>query len=324
MRTFTTIAAGVALLSSVAVAHPHETSPELQARKFDLSKRCAPSVAAMNKKRWAKRNEKHLAGRDTNTTVAIHTEAPYYDVLQNETCILTEEVTTGPYIWPQSQTLRQDMTEDQAGVPMLLDIGVMDVETCEPLDDVLVDIWYCNATGSYSSFSKQNPDTPFEELLEQLNKTIGDDLHTDDTTFLRAHWPTDSNGIVEFTGIVPGFYVERAIHIHVQVHTDWTIRANGTVASSTTVSTGQVFINETLSAQLMALEPYASHTTINRTTNDVDDIFASETANGWDPTLQIVPLDGEDIANGIIGYVTIGVDTSTQQRMRREVLDSKI
>lgn len=115
-----------------------------------------------------------------------------------------------------------------------------------------------------------------------------------------------------------------SIHIHVQVHTDWTIRANGTVASSTTVSTGQVFINETLSAQLMALEPYASHTTINRTTNDVDDIFASETANGWDPTLQIVPLDGEDIANGIIGYVTIGVDTSTQQRMRREVQDSKI
>ena len=187
MHTFTTFTASVALLAGFAVAHPHETSPELQARKFDLSKRCASSVAALNKKRWAKRNEKHLVGRDGNTTVAITTEAPYYDVLQNETCILTEEVTTGPYIWPQSQTLRQDMTEGQAGVPLLLDIGVMDVETCEPLDDVLVDIWYCNATGSYSSFSKQNPDTPFEELLEQLNKTIGDDLHTDDTTFLRAH-----------------------------------------------------------------------------------------------------------------------------------------
>lgn len=115
-----------------------------------------------------------------------------------------------------------------------------------------------------------------------------------------------------------------SIHIHVQVHTDWTIRANGTVASSTTVSTGQVFINETLSAQLMALEPYASHTTINRTTNDIDDIYASESANGWDPTLQIVPLDGENVENGIIGYITIGVDTSTQQRMRREVQDSKI
>lgn len=114
-----------------------------------------------------------------------------------------------------------------------------------------------------------------------------------------------------------------SIHIHVQVHTDWTIRANGTVASSTTVSTGQVFINETLSAQLMALEPYVSHTAINRTTNDIDSIYASETANGWDPNLQIVPLDGENIENGVIGYVTIGVDTATQQRMRRDVQDSK-
>lgn len=74
----------------------------------------------------------------------------------------------------------------------------------------------------------------------------------------------------------------------------------------------------------MSLEPYASHTTINRTTNDIDDIFASETANGWDPTLQIVPLDGENIENGIVGYVTIGVDTATQQRMRRGVQNFKI
>lgn len=115
-----------------------------------------------------------------------------------------------------------------------------------------------------------------------------------------------------------------SIHIHVQVHTDWSIRANGTVASSTTVSTGQVFINETISAQLMALEPYASHTTINRTTNDIDSIFAAEIANGFDPNLQIVPLDGENIENGVVGYITIGVDTSTQQRMRRDIQDSKI
>ncbi|KAI3400914.1 hypothetical protein diail_1121 [Diaporthe ilicicola] len=242
----------MALLLGFAVAHTHDTSPQLQARKFNLSKRCASSVAAMNKKRWAKRNEKSLAGRDSNSTVSITTEAPYYDVLQIEI----------------------DMTESQAGVPMILDIGVMDGETSEPMDDVLIDIWYCNATGSYSSFTALSPNTPFEELLEQLNKTIGEgelDLHIDDTTFLRAHWPTNSNGIVEFTDIVPGFYVERTIHMHVQVHTDWAIRSNGTIASSTTVSAGQLFINETLSAQLMALEPYASHTEINRTTNDIDD-----------------------------------------------------
>lgn len=191
MRTYSTLTACLAILAGLADAHGnHETtSPELQARKYDLSKRCAPAVAALNRKRWAKRNEERaaLAERDGNVTISITTEAPFYDTLQNETCVLTEEVTAGPYVWPQSQTLRQDMTEGEAGVPMVLDIGVMDVETCEPLSDVLVDIWHCNATGSYSSFTGLSPNIEFETLLEELNKTFGDDLHTDDTTFLRAY-----------------------------------------------------------------------------------------------------------------------------------------
>jgi hypothetical protein len=175
---------GVALLTGVAVAHPHHSdmaAPEL-ARRSGLSKRCEASVAALNKRRWEKRQNEKRA----NTTWSITTEAPYYDALQNTTCILTEEVTSGPYVWPRSQTLRQDIREGEAGVPMLLDIGVIDMETCEPLPDVLVDIWHCNATGSYSSFTGLDPNTDFETLLTELNKTIGDDLHTDDTTFLRG------------------------------------------------------------------------------------------------------------------------------------------
>jgi protocatechuate 3,4-dioxygenase beta subunit len=125
--------------------------------------------------------------------------------------------------------------------------------------------------------------------------------------------------LTEFTSIVPGFYVQRAIHIHVQVHENYVIRGNGTVASSTTVSTGQLFLAEDLSAQLMALEPYASHTAINRTTNDVDDIYAAETANGFNADLAVVPLDGEDVANGIVGYVTIGVDSASKRKMKRNL-----
>lgn len=119
--------------------------------------------------------------------------------------------------------------------------------------------------------------------------------------------------------IVPGFYVQRAIHIHVQVHSDWVVRDNGTIADSTTISTGQLFINETMSQQLMALEPYVSHNQINRTTNDIDSIYAGEVANGYNANLELVPMDGVDIANGVIAYITMGVDTATQQRMRRDL-----
>lgn len=114
--------------------------------------------------------------------------------------------------------------------------------------------------------------------------------------------------------VVPGFYVERAIHIHAEVHIDWSITSNGTISSSNRVSTGQLYLNETVSQQLMALEPYVSHTQINRTTNDIDSTYAqSANGTGYNPVIDIVAADGVDIANGVIGYITIGVDTTDIQ-----------
>ncbi|CAI7577536.1 unnamed protein product [Penicillium palitans] len=305
----------VASLATVALAHPgphaHISKKEV-ARRDGLSKRCASHVARFNEKRW-KRNTFGKRSRG-NTTVQIQTEAPYYDVIQNDTCVLTPEVTEGPYIWPRSQTLRQDMTEDQPGVPLWLDVGVLDMATCEPLEGVLVDFWHCNATGSYSSFTGLSPNTAFPTLLEQLNITDFDigttDIHTDDTTFLRGMWPTDANGMMEMKTIFPGFYIERAIHIHVQVHTDWTVRENGTIAYGNTVSTGQVYFEEELEKKIMALEPYASHAEINRTTNAADSVFSQDTANGYNPVISIVPIDSKDVTKGMVGYITVGVDTT--------------
>ncbi|KAL4810468.1 Intradiol ring-cleavage dioxygenase [Aspergillus unguis] len=170
---------------------------------------CRDHVAAFHSKRWSN----NLARRwhnDQSTDFTIHTEAPYFTTIQNNTCVLTPEVTQGPYVYPPSQTLRQDMTEGQPGVPLWLDIGVLDMATCEPLPNVLVDFWHCNATGSYSSFTELSPNTPFEELLDEMGYGPGEfeegvsDLHTDQTTFLRGMWPTDKNGMMEMKTIFPG------------------------------------------------------------------------------------------------------------------------
>ncbi|KKY24788.1 putative protocatechuatedioxygenase beta subunit [Phaeomoniella chlamydospora] len=304
-------------LSCTVLAHPgpHSVVPraEIQ-RRADLSKSCEQQAARFNEKRWKRNMDKRSLAARSNTTFEITTEAPYYEVLQNDTCVLTPEVTRGPYVWPRSQTLRQDMTEDQEGVPLWLDVGVLDMATCEPLENALVDFWHCNATGSYSSFTGLSPNTGFPELLESLNitnYTLGvTDLHTDDTTWLRGLWPTNSDGIMEMETIFPGFYVERAIHIHVQVHTDWVIRENGTIVTSNTVSTGQIYFEEELEEKIMAVEPYASHTQINRTTNADDSVFSEDTEGGYNPIVSIVPIDGVDERNGMIGYITIGVDTT--------------
>lgn len=176
----------VSLVAAHAGPHPVASSSQI-ARRSQMAKRCAESAGLMNKRR----NEKRMSKRDA--TYQITTESPFYQTIQNDTCVLSPEVTAGPYVWPRSQTLRQDMTEDQVGIPFWLDVGVIDMATCEPLDNALVDFWHCNGTGSYSSFTGLSPNTPFEDLLAELNMTdsfeIGvSDLHTDDTTWLRGMW----------------------------------------------------------------------------------------------------------------------------------------
>lgn len=125
------------------------------------------------------------------------------------------------------------------------------------------------------------------------------DLHTDDTTFLRGMWPTDSNGMMEMHTIFPGFYVERAIHIHVRVYNNWVLRENGTLSSGDIVSAGQLYFDEELEEKIMALDPYVTHTEINRTTNAVDSIFADSFAGGYDPVVSVVAADGEDVTKGM-------------------------
>lgn len=112
-------------------------------------------------------------------------------------------------------------------------------------------------------------------------------------------WPTDSNGMMEMHTIFPGFYVERAIHIHVRVYNNWVLRENGTLSSGDIVSAGQLYFDEELEEKIMALDPYVTHTEINRTTHAVDNIFADSFAGGYDPVVSIVAADGEDVTKGM-------------------------
>ena len=127
-------------------AHPHH---KLSAREIaqhqSISKRCAAKAGtfAMQRKKRSLAKRQKLSARDT--IVTVHTESPHFATLQNDTCVLTPEVTAGPYVWPRSETLRQDMRENQPGVPLYLDIGVLDVNTCDPAPDILIDMWHCKS-----------------------------------------------------------------------------------------------------------------------------------------------------------------------------------
>ncbi|CUA75812.1 hypothetical protein RSOLAG22IIIB_12000 [Rhizoctonia solani] len=254
------------------------------------------------------------------------------------TCVTTPEVTEGPY-YVNNELLRQDIREDQEGVQLVLDIGVMDVTTCTPLEQALVEIWHCNSTGHYSGFASANgggggggngtapggnmtPPTGSESMAlptgtESMSAMPtggagggggGSTSMTDQASFLRGGYATNSEGMVEFFTTYPGFYTGRTVHIHTMIHTNYSVATNGSIIShaGNVRHIGQLFFEDELNEKILSQGVYAN-TTESRTYNDEDGILDSENADGYNAYAS-TELLGETETDGILAYITIGVD----------------
>ena len=51
--------------------------------------------------------------------------------------------------------IRSDVSENQEGIPLFMDIQLVDSNTCEPVPEIFMDIWHCNATVWAPSIKKQ-------------------------------------------------------------------------------------------------------------------------------------------------------------------------
>ncbi|MEU4038449.1 intradiol ring-cleavage dioxygenase [Streptomyces collinus] len=199
-------------------------------------------------------------------------------------CVLTPEQTEGPY-YLDLERVRKDITEGKAGVPLTLRVTVIDSTTCAPLPNTAVDIWHCDALGIYSGYVAGGS--------------------TPDTTFLRGVQLTDASGVAEFTTVYPGWYVGRALHIHVKTHAGGTV-SNGTYHGGRVSHTGQLYFPETYNTKVAALSPYRNNTA-TRTLNARDGIYR----NGGSATLLTLTQEGTDLSKGVTGTVVLGIDPST-------------
>jgi protocatechuate 3,4-dioxygenase beta subunit len=155
------------------------------------------------------------------------------------TCVLTPEMTAGPFIL-DGDKVRRDIREGRPGIRLELATTVVDVSTCQPIRGAAVDVWHCDAGGSYSGFAQEG--------------TEGD-------TFMRGVQRTDRNGVARFTTVYPGWYSGRTVHIHVQVS------VGGNV-----LHTGQLFFPERVTDAVFRRTPYRRRP--NRDTrNATDSIF---------------------------------------------------
>lgn len=118
----------------------------------------------------------------------------------NHTCILNPEGEIGPY-YVKGELVRNNVRDDEPGVPIVIEGQFIDVETCEPLTDLYWDVWNCNSTGVYSG------------LVAEGNGNTADAANLN-ATFLRGIQKTDDEGVVQFLSVFPGHYEGRATHHH--------------------------------------------------------------------------------------------------------------
>ena len=86
----------------------------------------------------------------TRTAIASRTAS------RGASCTVTPQLTEGPYYF-DVDSIRSDITEDRDGMPLRLGLRVQDADSCEPIQNAIVDIWHCDATGSYSGFESAAP-----------------------------------------------------------------------------------------------------------------------------------------------------------------------
>jgi len=151
------------------------------------------------------------------------------------TCVLTPELTEGPY-YIANEKLRRNITDGRSGTPLALRARVVDASTCKPIKRAAVDIWHADAGGIYSGFGQGSGNR----------------------TFMRGIQRTDAHGLAVFQTVYPGWYTGRTVHIHVKVH------LGGNV-----VHTGQLYFPEAVTDAVYARAPYSARP--NRDTRNADD-----------------------------------------------------
>jgi protocatechuate 3,4-dioxygenase beta subunit len=166
------------------------------------------------------------------------------------TCTLTPATTQGPYYF-DADKIRSDIREDRNGVRLRVALKVQDSETCKPLPNAVVEVWHCDADGLYSGAEAQSTGSgggggaPGGGGGGASQGGSQDLTPTDDKRYLRGAQVTNSDGIVEFTTIWPGWYRGRTVHIHVMVH-----------VSNQRVLTSQLMFDEDLNKKVLAVAPY--------------------------------------------------------------------
>ncbi|HEX8428415.1 intradiol ring-cleavage dioxygenase [Hymenobacter sp.] len=168
------------------------------------------------------------------------------------TCTVAPTETVGPFpTKAPASYVRSNIVDGKMGHPLTAKITIKNSSNnCAVLSGALVDIWHCDAEGSYSEYGGNG-----------MQATNYQAVH-----FLRGRQITDANGLVTFTTIFPGWYNGRATHIHVHIYS----------ASGTSLKVTQIAFPEGAGTALAAVNGYGKGLS-GYTYNKSDSVFSDDT-----------------------------------------------
>lgn len=164
----------------------------------------------------------------------------------DDMCVLTCQTTEGPCYY-NGNLVRRDITEGIQGMPVRLAYRVVNVDTCQPIQNASVEIWHTDRNGNYSA---------------PISNMCSNDATTRSQTFSRGIQLTDANGWAYFDSIFPGWYSGRVTHIHLRVR-----------LNSTTIVTSQFFFWDKVSEAIYRNHPLYNHRPSRDMTNTSDNVI---------------------------------------------------
>jgi protocatechuate 3,4-dioxygenase beta subunit len=205
---------------------------------------------------------------------------PFQELLQqqkaastNKTCTLTPSLIEvegtpqqieGPYFvdnMPNRSDLRSEPSDGsiQQGIPLNITFNVYRVDdtdgdgkgTCVPFSGAKMDLWEANSQGLYSGVEEDG---------------------TQGLVYLRGYQITDENGTAKFETIYPGWYENRAIHIHLKIR-------DFEGPEKTFEWTSQLYIPDSINKEVHLQPPYSNHGPVPMT-NERDFIFTGPSTDG--------------------------------------------
>jgi protocatechuate 3,4-dioxygenase beta subunit len=225
-----------------------------------------------------------IAGsREPDSAFARSTDGDDFVADAASACTLTAEQEEGPF-YVALADVRDDIVLGQVGVPLEIQITIINSKTCKPIKHVAVDIWHCNGSGVYSDISSE--------------QTLGQ-------TYLRGVQLTDKHGRVSFKSIFPGHYSGRTTHIHARIHIN-SHDSDNKVTGGHICHTGQLFPPEAVYREVYKLAPYNSETATVVTHAD-DRVWTQE--HGRDGLMKFTQV-GHKLSKGLIGSLTMAVNPS--------------